>query len=115
MLHEIEQLLVEDGLIDIEPSGKKTVDGRYYSPDELIQSVKAVMGDIDVDPCSTRLAQKRIRAKTYYDERKDGLKHDWPGRVYLNPDHDDDMCVKFLDKLSQQFFHEITTECIGTN
>jgi hypothetical protein len=57
----------------------------WYTPLKYIGAVTSVLGCIDVDPASCELANQVVRASVYYDIQTDGLAHDWPGRVYLNP------------------------------
>jgi len=57
----------------------------WYTPARYVSAVRDVMGGIDVDPASSSLANTVIQAAVYYDKDSNGLVHDWPGRVYLNP------------------------------
>ena len=44
----------------------------------------------------------RLRAATFYDERSNGLLHDWPGRVWLNPPYGG-QAADFTGRLVSQF------------
>ena len=58
----------------------------WYTPPEIIEPVRAALGGIDLDPCSTRAAQDTVRATEYYAlPDNDGLILPWFGRVWLNP------------------------------
>ncbi len=57
----------------------------YYTPAHLIQAVRDVMGDIDLDPASHPLANKVVRASRFFQKSEDGLRQRWSGRVWLNP------------------------------
>ena len=57
----------------------------WYTPPEVIAAARAVMGGIDVDPATCAGAQRIVQATMWYDKERDGLKHDWPCRVWLNP------------------------------
>jgi hypothetical protein len=49
----------------------------WYTPPAVIARVRAVLGAIDLDPAADE--ERRVPAAD------DGLAHDWPGRVFLNP------------------------------
>lgn len=57
----------------------------YYTPKEITDLARAVMGGIDLDPASNDTAQSWIQAATYYTEADDGYEQSWHGRVWLNP------------------------------
>ena len=83
----------------------------WYTPIEYLDSARAVLGGIDVDPASADAANEMVQAATYYTAESDGLLHDWPGRVWLNPPWGGDQSA-FVEKLMQQFEAEITTQAI---
>ena len=57
----------------------------WYTPARYIVAVHTLMGGIDLDPASNALANKVVRATTYYDKDTNGLEKDWRGRVFMNP------------------------------
>lgn len=59
----------------------------WYTPSQIIDAVRQVLGGIDVDPCTDAdgLANTWIKATTTYDISDNGLKHVWPGRAFVNP------------------------------
>ncbi len=57
----------------------------WYTPAQYVEAARRVLGEIDLDPASCNEANKTIRAGRYFAEKDDGLAHDWPGRVWLNP------------------------------
>jgi len=54
----------------------------YYTPLEIVESAREVMGWIDLDPFSSETANKRIKAALFYDH--DGLDRSWYGRMWMN-------------------------------
>lgn len=53
---------------------------------ELVQSVHALMGNIDLDVASSRVANEYVRADKYYSPSDDSLNSQpWYGKVYLFP------------------------------
>ncbi len=57
----------------------------WYTPAHYIEAVREVMGAIDLDPASCELANETVKAAQFFNTSDDGLKHSWPGRVFLNP------------------------------
>jgi len=57
----------------------------WYTPKWLVEKVRDVLGNIDLDPCSCIEAQKSVLADVLYDKERDGLSQDWPGKVFMNP------------------------------
>jgi phage N-6-adenine-methyltransferase len=66
-------------------------------------AVRAVLGDIDLDPASSKIAQKRVRAKKYFTKFDDALNREWHGRVWLNPPYSRDEMPRFIEKLVVEF------------
>lgn len=57
----------------------------WYTPPYIIEAAIAVMDEIDLDPASNPIAQKWIKAKTYFTKTDNGFEKNWFGRVWLNP------------------------------
>ena len=76
----------------------------WYTPKQYIESARKVMGSIDLDPASSKEAQKIVRATKYYDSKADGLTKKWKGNIWLNPPYSN---VKlFVDKLLDSPFDQ---------
>ena len=56
----------------------------YYTPPEIIAAARRCMGQIDLDPASSDLANIRIGATKYFTEAENGLDWVWPGNVWMN-------------------------------
>lgn len=56
----------------------------YYTPQEIIEAARTVMGGIDLDPASSEAANARVKASFYFTATDDGLLQDWRGRIWLN-------------------------------
>ena len=60
----------------------------WLTPCDYLPYIDALLGDIDLDPCSTYSANVEfLRAKKIYTPKEDGLNIDdpWTGTVYLFP------------------------------
>ncbi|WP_296053378.1 hypothetical protein [uncultured Alteromonas sp.] len=55
-----------------------------YSPGELVEAARRVMGDIDLDPASSLKANQLVKANRIFTKRGDGLTKKWAGRVWMN-------------------------------
>lgn len=56
----------------------------YYTPPEIIEAARQVMGSIDTDPASSFGANKIIKAKNIFTVYDNGLFRQWLGNVWLN-------------------------------
>lgn len=76
----------------------------WYTPKQYIESARKVMGSIDLDPASSKEAQKIVRAAKYYDSKADGLTKKWKGNIWLNPPYSN--VRQFVDKLLDSPFDQ---------
>ncbi|HEX9971281.1 MAG TPA: DNA N-6-adenine-methyltransferase, partial [bacterium] len=90
-------LRISGGLV-----GKMTGNSENYTPPEIIELIRAVMGSIDVDPASCEMAQEIVKAKKYYTEKNSGLDRMWSGNVFLNPPYGIPLIQQFTDKLIEE-------------
>lgn len=57
----------------------------WYTPKVYIESARLVMGEIDLDPASSAMANKIVRARKYYTEADNGLTKSWEGELWIDP------------------------------
>lgn len=61
----------------------------HFTPKEIVEAARAVLGEIDLDPASCSLANGVVKASAFYgpgsEHGEDGLTLPWLGRVFLNP------------------------------
>lgn len=84
----------------------------WYTPAEYIEAAKRVMGGIDLDPASSLSANAVVGATRFHSIHDDGLRHDWAGRVWLNPPYASDLIWKFAAKLAHHVGNGDVTEAI---
>ena len=83
----------------------------WYSPADLVEAAREVMGGIDLDPASSLIANETVKATRYFTIDNDGLQHNWPGRVWLNPPYAG-QAGAFVRRLLDQFNEHITTAAV---
>ena len=83
----------------------------WYTPGKYIDSVRAVLGGIDLDPASCEQANRVVKANKIYTLEDSGLDHEWKGRVFINPPYSDNK--KFAEKLRAEYSSGNVTEAIA--
>lgn len=57
----------------------------WYTPAEIIEAARTVMGSIELDPASCPEANRTVRAQRIYTREQDGLRQHWEARTaWLN-------------------------------
>lgn len=74
----------------------------WYTPTEFIEAARDVMGSIDIDPASSEIANKTVKASEYYTQETNGLDKAWHGNVWMNPPYASELIVKFISKLREE-------------
>ena len=79
---------------------QNTGNNEWYTPSEYIEAAREVMGGIDLDPASSEIANRNVKAEKFYTEADNGLEQEWIGRVWMNPPYERGLCDKFMDVLA---------------
>ena len=75
----------------------------WYTPTDVIEKVRAVLGEIDLDPASNPVANEVVKARQIYTKDDDGLVQDWHGKVFLNPPFGSETMSRFVEKLISEY------------
>lgn len=75
----------------------------WYTPAEYIEAARQVMSEIDLDPASSEIANRLVKARTYYTAENDGLLYSWHGRTWMNPPYAAELIGKFTEKLAYHY------------
>src|SRR6266702_3408421 len=104
-LREAVQLLDDEGEGEDENEDESGDDdyNEWFTPPEIMEAVRDVLGTIDLDPASCPEAQKTVQAKTFYTKEQDGLAQEWRGRVWLNPPFSHPLNIHFVNKLIDEY------------
>lgn len=92
--------------------GNNSGNSEWYTPQAYVEAVRKAMGGIDVDPCSCNAANSVVQADTFYDQAEDGLRHEWRGRVFVNPPYGDGTVDSFASKLVEEILAGSTTQAV---
>lgn len=75
----------------------------WYTPRMYLDSAAVVMNGIDLDPASSRHAQKHVKAKRFFTIDDDGLAKEWNGCIFLNPPYRMPVIRDFVLKLCEEY------------
>jgi phage N-6-adenine-methyltransferase len=90
-----------------------TGENEWYTPKKYVEVVRELFGgEIDLDPASSKAAQKVIQAKKWFSKEQDGLRHKWNGKVWLNPPYAQPLIQQFIDKLLAEIISGRTVEAV---
>jgi phage N-6-adenine-methyltransferase len=84
----------------------------WYTPEKYLAAARKVMGSIDLDPASSKKAQKTVNAATYYTAADDGLSKSWAGTVFLNPPYKMPLIEQFCFKLCDEYESKAVTQAV---
>jgi len=72
----------------------------WYTPSKYVEAARQVLGEIDLDPASSEVAQQVVQARHYWTVADDALAQPrWNGRVFLNPPYVHPALSRFVERL----------------
>jgi hypothetical protein len=86
-----------------------TGDNEWWTPEDLVEMAREALGAIDLDPATTAEANKIVRAGRVFTKQDDGLKHEWHGRIWLNPPYSQPLIEEFVSKMVSEYAAGRTT------
>ena len=87
-------------------------ENEWYSPPDLIEAARQTMGGIDLDPASSEIANKTVKAKKFYSIDDDGLAHKWAGRIFMNPPYAQPLMTQFAEMVCTEFKANQITQAV---
>lgn len=88
----------------------------WWTPPWIIEGVRQVMGEIDLDPATSVAAQRLVQARLYYTAGDDGLSYRWFGRVFMNPPYARGLVDLFAAKFAEEWMQgHIREGCVLCN
>jgi phage N-6-adenine-methyltransferase len=103
---DFESFLEEHGIDNIPATqnhrAQGSGDNEWYTPAIYVDAARIVLGNIDLDPASSELANRVVRADTFFTIADNGLEQDWTGNVWLNPPYAQPLITHFMEKLATE-------------
>jgi hypothetical protein len=95
------------GYIGRQPTQKPRDADSWFTPPLYLDSVRAVMGGIDLDPFTTETANQIVKAKWIFTPKNSAFEQDWnlgAGiRVFMNPPYSAGLCAQAVNRFVQQY------------
>jgi ParB family chromosome partitioning protein len=87
---------------------KEARDGdSWFTPPEYLDSVRAVMGSIDLDPFTSAKANEIVQASHVFTLERSAFEHDWKvcraARAFMNPPYSAGLCGRAIDRFLSQY------------
>ena len=91
-------------------------ENEWYTPSIYIEAARRVMGSIDVDPASSEIGNRIVKATVFYTAESNGLDKTWAGNVWLNPPYSQPFINDFACAVAGKYESgEVKQACILVN
>ena len=88
----------------------------WYTPSLYVEAARKAMGGIDLDPASSEIANRTVKAKIIFTAEDDGRTQTWRGRVWMNPPYAQPLMNDFAEAVSSKYESgEIKQACVLVN
>jgi len=78
-------------------------ENEWYTPAVFLEAARDVLGGFDLDPASSEVANKTVRAERIFTAQDDGLRQDWPiGSIWMNPPYAQPLMGQFADRFAAE-------------
>ena len=75
----------------------------YYTPSFIVEAARIVLGTIDLDPASSRQANRSVQARRFFTVIDDGLAQPWHGTVWMNHPFGRERNPVWINKLCSEY------------
>jgi phage N-6-adenine-methyltransferase len=77
-------------------------ENEWYTPAIYVDAARDVLGGFDLDPASSEVANRTVRAERIFTAQDNGLAQEWPvGAIWCNPPYSQPLMGQFATRLAQ--------------
>lgn len=95
------------GYVGRTPTHKARDADSWFTPPEYLDSVRAVIGRIGLDPFSSEVANEVVGARRIFTSSESAFDHEWKLRkgegVFMNPPYSAGLCARAVNRFIDQF------------
>lgn len=75
----------------------------WYTPGNIIEMARKVLGGFHIDPASSEIANRTVKAEKFFTAEDDGLAQEWPvGNIWMNPPYAQPLIGRFASRLAAE-------------